>query len=137
LTNIAVKGVNEDGLVVYLKKMNLELLSKSHQHAEMWWPKLCKHHGDICWDDYEKDYSDLPEPIMRQYLANEAQTKLISNIEYKERLKREALQEADDLRKRQRQERLHEMRTGDFRSWVHLTRDSSPKSIVHAAKTAK
>ena len=29
-------------------------------HSEMWWPRLFRHHGAIAWDDYEKDYSDLP-----------------------------------------------------------------------------
>ncbi len=30
-------------------------------HSEMWWPRLFRHHCDIAWDDYEKDYSDLPK----------------------------------------------------------------------------
>jgi hypothetical protein len=29
-------------------------------HSEMWWPRLFRHQGAIAWDDYEKDYSDLP-----------------------------------------------------------------------------
>lgn len=107
----------------HLKKMNLELLSRSHQHAEMWWPKLCAHHCEIQWDDYEKDYSDLPDPIMKQHANNEEQSKLLNNLEYKERMKREALQEGDELRKRLRQERLHEMKSGGERvSWAQLQR---------------
>mmetsp|Transcript_2366 Transcript_2366/g.5467 ORF Transcript_2366/g.5467 Transcript_2366/m.5467 type:complete len:737 (-) Transcript_2366:58-2268(-) len=96
----------------YLKKMNLELLSKSHQHAEMWWPKLCAHHSEIQWDDYEKDYSDLPSEIMKQHANREEQSKLLNDLEYKERMKKEQLQECDDLRKRLRQERLAQMRVG-------------------------
>ncbi len=96
----------------YLKKMNLELLSKSHQHAEMWWPKLCVHHSEIQWDDYEKDYSDLPPEIMKQYANREEQSKLLNDMEYGERMKKEQLQECDDLRKRLRQERLARMRVG-------------------------
>merc|ERR1712188_224267 len=99
-------------------------------HAEMWWPKLCKHHGEIAWDDYEKDYSDLPESIKQQYTAQEQQGKLVSNLEHMERMKREALQESDDLRKRTRQERLHELRTGESRSWVELNRANPPKPLM-------
>ena len=44
----------------------------------MWWPKLCVHHAEIQWDDYEKDYSDLPEPIMRQHEKNELQVEQVS-----------------------------------------------------------
>ena len=30
------------------------------QHSETWWPRLFQHHQPIQWDDYDKDYSDLP-----------------------------------------------------------------------------
>ncbi len=30
------------------------------QHSETWWPRLFQHHQAIQWDDYDKDYSDLP-----------------------------------------------------------------------------
>ena len=30
------------------------------QHSETWWPGLFQHHQPIQWDDYDKDYSDLP-----------------------------------------------------------------------------
>jgi hypothetical protein len=36
-------------------------------HSEMWWPRLLKQHGEIAWDDYEKDYSDLPEEVLRKH----------------------------------------------------------------------
>ena len=117
-------------LTVYLKKMNLELLSTSHQHANMWWPRLCADHAEIQWDDYEKDYSDLPEPIMRQHEKNELQSKILNNLEYKERLKNESLQEADEVRRRMRQERLHEMRTGERLSWVDLSQGKTGRSKV-------
>ncbi len=29
-------------------------------HSEMWWPRLLVHQPAVAWDDYEKDYSDLP-----------------------------------------------------------------------------
>jgi hypothetical protein len=113
----------------YLKKMNLELLSRAHQHAEMWWPKLCTHHCEIQWDDYEKDYSDLPPEIMQLHAKNEEQSKLLNNLEYKERLKKEHLQECDDMRKRLRQERLHEMRTGEKLSWVDLSQGKRKSKV--------
>lgn len=33
------------------------------QHSEMWWPRLFCHHAPIQWDDYDKDYSDLPPQV--------------------------------------------------------------------------
>ena len=116
-------------MTFYLKKMNLELLSRAHQHAEMWWPKLCTHHCEIQWDDYEKDYSDLPPEIMQLHAKSEEQSKLLNNLEYKERLKKEHLQECDDMRKRLRQERLHEMRTGEKLSWVDLSQGKRKSKV--------
>lgn len=29
----------------------------------MWWPRLLSGHAAIQWDDYEKDYSDLPPQV--------------------------------------------------------------------------
>ena len=29
----------------------------------MWWPRLFSSHAPIKWDDYEKDYSDLPAEV--------------------------------------------------------------------------
>lgn len=45
-------------------------------------------------------------------------------VEGRERTKREALQELEDLRKRTRQERLNELRNGNRKSWVQLHRES-------------
>lgn len=36
-------------------------------HSEMWWPKLLRQHAEIAWDDYEKDYSDLPEEVLQRH----------------------------------------------------------------------
>lgn len=33
------------------------------QHSEVWWPCLFSHHAAIQWDDYDKDYSDLPPQV--------------------------------------------------------------------------
>ena len=100
----------------------------------MWWPKLCVDHTEIQWDDYEKDYSDLPDPIMRQYQKNELQTKVLNQIEYDERMRNEALQERDELRKRQRQERLHEMKTGHKICWVDLMRGKKSNKGIASVK---
>ena len=44
------------------------LLPARHwMHSEMWWPRLLKQHADIAWDDYEKDYSDLPEEVLQRH----------------------------------------------------------------------
>ena len=39
----------------------LMLLGRQWLHSEMWWPRLfAAPRSAIAWDDYEKDYSDLP-----------------------------------------------------------------------------
>ncbi|KDD73520.1 hypothetical protein H632_c2095p1 [Helicosporidium sp. ATCC 50920] len=104
-------GINEDGCVLLLQKMNLELLQRQWAHSQMWWPKLFTHHGEIAWDDYEKDYSDLPEVVLRKHRTVEAKRDEVRKLEQAEKGVRESLQERDDARKRQRQERLHFLRT--------------------------
>ena len=41
-------------------------------HSEMWWPRLFKGHATIEWDDYEKDYSDLPAEILKPHFCERA-----------------------------------------------------------------
>lgn len=60
-------GLGEDGCCITLHKMNLEVLQRHWMHSEMWWARLFKSHGDIEWDDYEKDYSDLPEEVLARH----------------------------------------------------------------------
>ena len=115
-------GVGEDGFVFYLKKMNLGLLEKSNRHEESWWQRLFKHHAEIAWDDYEKDYSDLPEPILRRHLELEAKEACVRRLEHAEKRVRESASERDDARRRARQERLHVLRGGAPLSWVELDR---------------
>ena len=115
-------GVGEEGFVFYLKKMNLELLAKSNCHEESWWPRLFTHHAEIAWDDYEKDYSDLPEPILRKHLELEAKDACVRRLEHAEKRVRESASERDDARRRARQERLHVLRGGAPLSWVELDR---------------
>ena len=121
---------DEDGLWLYLRKMNLELLRKSNEHGEMWWPKLFVHHGGIAWDDFDKDYSDLPHEILARHRRIEAEREHQSQLDQAERNVREALTERDECRKRARQERLHELRTGSRKSWVYLNRENPNESEI-------
>lgn len=116
-------GEGDDGCCITLHKMNLEVLQKHWAHSESWWNRLFENHQDIAWDDYEKDYSDLPEEVLEKYRTTEAIKDAERTLEEKEKRRREVLQEKDDLRKRQRQERLNELRTGTTKSWVQLNRE--------------
>lgn len=58
-------GSGEAGCVLQLSKLNLELLQRPWQHSESWWPRLLLVHPQVAWDDGDKDYSDLPEPVRR------------------------------------------------------------------------
>ncbi len=50
--------------MLYLKKMNLELFKdKNAAPSDSWWERLFNSHGDIAFDDYDKDFTDLPTPI--------------------------------------------------------------------------
>ncbi len=113
----------DDGCCITLCKMNLEVLQKHWAHSESWWVRLFQEHQEIAWDDYEKDYSDLPEEVLEKYRKTEAIKDVERSLEGNERHRREVLQERDDLRKRKRQERLHALRTGVLKDWVHLNRE--------------
>ncbi|PSC67238.1 Tetratricopeptide repeat 28 [Micractinium conductrix] len=119
-------GEGEDGCAISLRKMNLEVLQKHWLHSEMWWPKLFTAHGAIAWDDYEKDYSDLPSEVLERHRLTEAIQEDSKRLENRERTHREQLQERDDARKRVRQERLYELRTGTRKSWVSMHRELPP-----------
>ena len=44
--------------------MNLELFKdKNAAPSDSWWERLFNSHGDIAFDDYDKDFTDLPTPI--------------------------------------------------------------------------
>ena len=83
---------------------------------------LGRHHAEIAWDDYEKDYSDLPEPVLRTHLQLEAKESCTQRLESAENRVRDAAAERDDARRRMRQERLHVLRGGAPLSWVELDR---------------
>ena len=41
-------------------------------HSEMWWPRLFVGGPAVEWDDYEKDYSDLPPPVLAAHQVSES-----------------------------------------------------------------
>jgi len=68
---IRLGGENDDGFMLYLMKMNLELFkTKQAQATDSWWDRLFMAHGDIRFDDYDKDLTDLPTPIAEVRTAN-------------------------------------------------------------------
>lgn len=60
-------------------------------HSEMWWPKLFHGGPEIAWDDYEKDYTDLPAPILEAHAAVEAEREVNRQIEAGDRREQEKL----------------------------------------------
>jgi len=115
-------GTRDEGFMMYLKKMNLELYQKHWQHNRMWWQQLFEHHAQIVWDDYDKDYSDLPAPILQEHFLNEARRDKERHLEHFEKESRERLSDRNDMRRRKRQERLNELRGNQKQDWVLMDR---------------
>ncbi|KAI8111066.1 hypothetical protein M9434_004639 [Picochlorum sp. BPE23] len=105
-------GKGEDGLCITLAKMNLEVLHKHWMHSEMWWSKLFENHAEIAWDDYEKDYSDLPEEVLERHYVTEAKRDEQKQVERVDEKRRKRLTEADDVRKKNRMLALAALRDG-------------------------
>ncbi|KAK9836972.1 hypothetical protein WJX81_003624 [Elliptochloris bilobata] len=122
-------GEGEDGCLLLLRKMNFELLRQHWLHSESWWPRLLRGQPAVAWDDYEKDYSDLPSEVLAQHAAVEAVRSDVRRLEARERDMREVLQERDDLRKRTRQERLRQMRFGQ----TSEAEAATASTFLHAA----
>ncbi|CAL6276860.1 unnamed protein product [Bathycoccus prasinos] len=132
-----LQGDGEDGFVFLLEKANLKLLSKADdcEHADMWWDRLFSAHCKIAFDDYDKHYSDLPAPIMNTHLAFEHSKQSVSHIEFEETKERDSCQAKDDIRKRERQERLNILRGGGaYKSWVRLERESPSNDPLRTDK---
>ena len=132
-----LQGDGEDGFVFLLEKANLKLLSNSNncEHGDMWWDCLFSTHCKIAFDDYDKDYSDLPAPIMNTHLAFEFSKQSEKLIEFEETKERESSQAKDDIRKRERQERLNVLRGGGaYKSWVRLERESPSNNPLQEGK---
>ena len=69
-------------------------------HSEMWWPKLFTDGPEIAWDDYSKDYSDLPQPILNAHAVLEAEKDSVRQIEDKAKTEATRLQVSLDFRLR-------------------------------------
>ena len=61
-------------------------------HSEMWWPRLFRHHGEIAWDDYEKDYSDLPREVLLPHRVAEVARDAVKYLEAADKDTRDILQ---------------------------------------------
>jgi len=61
-------------------------------HSESWWPRLFKDGPEIAWDDYEKDYSDLPAQVMAEHAALEGAKEVTRQLEAGEKLERDRIQ---------------------------------------------
>lgn len=107
-----IGGEGEDACCLTMTKMNLEVLKSHWKHSEMWWSKLFENHPDIAWDDYEKDYSDLPEEVLERHRIREAQKDEVKQIESKDEKRRKRLSQADDKRKKNRMLELQRLRDG-------------------------
>ena len=64
----------------------------------MWWPRLFRGSAQIAWDDYEKDYSDLPAEVLAPHSALEAARDAVRRLEASEAAQREALEVRPDAR---------------------------------------
>ena len=61
-------------------------------HSEMWWPRLFKGSAEIAWDDYEKDYSDLPREVLAPHAVLEGAKEATRQLEASEAAYREMLE---------------------------------------------
>lgn len=66
-----------------------------------------------------------PFQVLKLHKEAEAIKDVERRQEDTEKSGRERLQEKDDIRKRTRQERLHELRTGAHKDWVAIAREYS------------
>ena len=105
-------GEGEDAFLITMTKMNLEVLQKHWMHSEMWWSKLFEDHPECQWDDYSKDYSDLPEEVMERHRIREAQKEETRALESKDEKRRKRLAGEEERRKRNRMNRLSVLREG-------------------------
>ena len=67
-------------------------------HSEMWWPRLLRGHSPIAWDDYEKDYSDLPKEVLEQHAVLEGAKEATRQLEASEASIRADLEVSPDGR---------------------------------------
>lgn len=123
-----------EGLVLTLAKANVELAaSGGAAHGDTWWPRLFTHHPAMAWDDDDKDLSDLPQGALAERARAQHRDAIAAALEAAHRRGRDGHAERDDVRRRARQERLHELRGGAPTSWVALDRANPPRDIFGPA----
>lgn len=70
-----------------------DTLSSPWQHSASWWPRLFRDDPvQVAWDDYDKDYSDLPPAIAAAHAAATALQERQNAEEAAEKDRRKAVQ---------------------------------------------
>ncbi|GBF98648.1 hypothetical protein Rsub_11642 [Raphidocelis subcapitata] len=143
-------GEGEEGCVVTLAKMNLELFERRAplcfglascphfvfpwRHSECWWPRLFEGDGHaaqaVAWDDADKDYSDLPPAIEALRLREAAREDGARREAAADKALRARLQGLEDRRRAERQERLAALRR---RCWEEAAPGAAPGAAQQAA----
>ena len=114
-----VSDADEPGVItMYLRKMNLELLAQFWELSHSWWEKLFDHHAPIQWDDYDKDYSDIPREVREHHARQEAIGERPKHLEWNDKQVKEKEHFREDIRKREKFLRLERLGAGHW-SYVH------------------
>ncbi len=59
----------------------------------MWWPRLFVHdEASVAWDDTDKDYSDLPAPLLQRHAQEAAKEEVLKGTEAREKEARAKVQ---------------------------------------------
>jgi hypothetical protein len=125
---------------IHLSKLNLELLAAPHRHADTWWPRLFHAGGGgveegsggdsqggalvvanndapppderarVAFDDYMKDYRDLPAMAMASVAQERARQTEASALAERDEGRRQAAATRDAARRRRRCEVLEALR---------------------------
>ena len=77
----SVPGCSSSGRLCFPTQ---EGLCRHWLHSEMWWPCLFEGQAHIAWDDYEKDYSDLPREVLAPHAALEGAKEVTRRLEASE-----------------------------------------------------
>ena len=110
---------------VYLTKANVSLFTAPENHSSTEWKRLFSNGVEVKWDDSTKDYSDLPSFSMNAFAKNEHRKDISRQIACSDESMRNRFIEADDFRRRSRQENLATMRGSAYETWIALTRNKT------------
>ena len=101
-------------LDLHLVKVNTLLYAESHQHSHSYWTALMVGHEAMRWDDMERNYSDLPEDMLREQHALDAAAARRKDAQLEEynatREAREASRSARELKDAEDKQRRKEAR---------------------------